>query len=114
MTDVLKGAVIEIADSATDVVEPPSGGQSIITALQIGHVNPASGDALTVTLTIGGVVVAEEVDITAGQILTIFGGDKGRCILDDDADSGVTSGTLQLTASEASKLVAIASWVERT
>lgn len=108
-----KSTVVAIADSSTELLAAVAGGTTTITMLQIGNVD-GTNDA-TVDLTInknggGDTKFLDSLNVAAGSSVVIFSDAAGKLVLNDDG----TEDTLDATASAASDLVAILSYIERT
>ena len=113
MADTLKSKVVAIGATSTELLAAVSSGTTVVTMLQIGNVDGAS--AATVDLTInknaaGDTKFLDSLSVAAGKSVVLFSDSSGKLYLTDDG----TPDTLDATASAASDLVALISYIERT
>lgn len=113
MADVLKSKTVAIGATSTELLAAVSGGTTVITSLIIGNVDGANAATfdLSVNKNAGGdVTIMKSINVAAGESVVVFGDATGKFYLEDSG----TEDTLDATASAASDLVAIISYIERT
>ena len=113
MADTLKSKTVAIAATSTELLAAVTSGTTVITSLIIGNVdgtNDATFD-LSINKNGGGdTTVMSGITVAAGKSVVVFGEATGKLYLVDDG----TADTVDATASAASDLVAIISYIERT
>ncbi len=113
MADTLKSKRVAIGTGSTELLACVADGTTVIQMLQVGNIDGTNDATFDLTLNknaAGDDAIMSSITVAAGKSVVVYSDSNGKLYLNDDG----TEDTLDATASAASDLVAVLSYIERT